>query len=260
MTELDTAHQSMEASDAGRLQFYATLADAELFMLLEKEPEGEDIEPQLFPVEGQDFVLVFDTLERMAEFTSKPVPYVALPGRIVAQLLAEQGIGLGLNLDVAPSAMLLPPDALSWLVDTLGGDGPDQTEAQIVEFLPPRGVPETLLMGLAERLSKAGKIAQAALLVQVRYADETTGFLLALVGAEVRAEPALARAASEAVTFSGIDAGFLDVGFFAQDDPSVVKMKRVAFEFELPEPEAPQEMQIPGYGPGLDPKKPPRLN
>lgn len=260
MTELDTAHEQMETSDAGRLRFFATLADAELFLLLEKEPDGDDVEPQLFPVEGQDFVLAFDQLERLSEFAARPVPYVALPGRIIAQLLSEQGIGLGLNLDVAPSAMLLPPDALAWLVETLSAEGPGETEAHIAEVLPPKGVPDVLLLGLAERLARAGDIAQAALLVQVRYGDDTMGHLLALVGAEGRAEPALARAASEALTFSGIEAGFLDVGFFASDDPVVQKMERVGFAFELPKPAPPEEVQIPGYGPGMDPDKPPRLS
>jgi len=92
--------------------------------MLEKEPQGDQIEPQIFPVEGQDFVLGFDTLERLSTFADRPVPYVALPGRIVAQLLAEGATGLALNLDVAPSATLLPPDALAWLTETLGADGP----------------------------------------------------------------------------------------------------------------------------------------
>ena len=93
--------------------------------------------------------------------------------------------------------------------------------------------------------------------MQVRYASGGTGHLLALVGAEPRAEPALARAASEALTFSGIEAGFLDVGFFGTDDSVVERMRRVAFAFELPTPRRP-EPPAP-QAPGSDPAKPPRL-
>lgn len=259
-TELDRAYEGFEAHDAGRLRFFAALADTELFVLLEREPEDEDIEPRLFEVEDGQVVLAFDTQERLAEFAKDTAPYVALPGRIVAQLLADADLGLGLNLDVAPSACLLPAEALRWLVETLDQNAPGTTEAQLTEVLPPRRVPEVLLMGLAERLSRAGGLAEAALLAEVRYADGGMGHLLALVGAEDRAQPALARAASEALTFSGIDAGFLDVGFFAPDAPLVARLKGVAYAFELPEPQEPDTTQIPGFGPGMDPDKPPRLN
>lgn len=259
MTDLDRAHEGFEQGDAARLRFFAALADAELFVMLEREPVGEDISPRLFALDGADVVLAFDTHERLAEFAKAPVPYVALPGRIVATLLAEAGLGLGVNLDVAPSSSLLPPDALRWLVETLEQNTPGTLEAQIAEVLAPRGVPDMLLMGLAERLARAGGLAQAALLAQVRYAQGGTGHLLALIGAEPRAHPALARAASEALTFSGIDAGFLDVSFFALDDPVVAKLRKVAFAFELPAPAAPEPVQPLGAAPGMDPGKPPRL-
>lgn len=260
MTDLDRAHEGFDTDDAARLRFFAALADAELFVMLEAEPEGEDITPRLFPVEGAQVVLAFDTQERLSEFAQDVVPYVALPGRIVAQLLAEAGLGLGLNLEVAPSSTLLPSDALRWLVDTLEQNAPGTLEAQITEMLPPRSVPEVLLMGLAERLERAGGLADAALLAEVRYAQGGSGHLLALIGAQARAHPALARAASEALTFSGIDAGFLDVSFFEPGDPIVARLQNVAFAFELPKPQPPEEVQIPGAAPGMDPNKPPRLH
>lgn len=259
-TDLDRAHQGFDTDDAVRLRFFAALADAELFVLLDEEPKGEDISPRLFAIDGGQVVLAFDTQERMAEFAKDVVPYVALPGRIVAQLLAGAGLGLGLNLDVAPSSTLLPPDALQWLVETLEQNDPGTLEARIAEILPPRTVPEVLLMGLAERLSRAGDLAEAALLAEVRYAQGGSGHLLAIVGADPRAHPALARAASEALTFSGIDAGFLDVGFFDVAAPLVARLEKVAYAFELPQEQAPENVQIPGAAPGMDPNKPPRLH
>lgn len=260
MTDLDRAHEGFDTDDAARLRFFAALADAELFVMLEREPEGDDITPRLFPVDDAQVVLAFDTQERLAEFAKDAVPYVALPGRIVAQLLAEAGLGLGLNLEVAPSSSLLPPEALRWLVETLEQTTPGTLEAQITEVLAPRHVPEVLLMGLAERLEHAGGLAEAALLAEVRYAQGGTGHLLALIGAETRAHTALARAASEALTFSGIDAGFLDVSFFEPEDAIVARLQSVAFAFELPKPQPPEDVKIPGAGPGMDPNKPPRLH
>ena len=45
-TPLDQAHAAMEAApedDAARLRFFERLADSELFILLDKEPEGDRI-------------------------------------------------------------------------------------------------------------------------------------------------------------------------------------------------------------------------
>ena len=130
MTELDRAYEGFESDDAARLRFFSALADAELYVLLDSEPSGDDISPRLFPVEDTQVVLAFDTQERLAEFAKEAVPYVALPGRIIAQLLSDAGLGLGLNLDVATSSTLLPTEALRWLVDTLEQNAPGALEAQ----------------------------------------------------------------------------------------------------------------------------------
>ena len=71
------------------------------------------------------------------------------------------------------------------------------------------------------------------------------------------AEQALANAASEALTFSGIEAGAMDVGFFASDDPVVAKLAKVGLRFDLPQGEGLQ--QTPRMAPGMDPSKPPIL-
>ena len=68
---------------------------------------------------------------------------------------------------------------------------------------------------------------------------------------------ALVRAASEALTFSGIEAGAMDVGFFAPDDPTVAKLAKVGLRFDLPQGEGLQH--TPRMPPGSDPSKPPIL-
>ena len=121
-TSLDIAHAAMEAApndDAARLRFYERLADNELFLLLTKEADGDQINPEIFDLCDASFVLVFDRIERLAQFVGKRAPYAALSGRVIAQMLAGQGIGLGVNLEVATSQMLIPPEAVSWLCDTL---------------------------------------------------------------------------------------------------------------------------------------------
>lgn len=256
-TELDRLFPDMERSDTGRLRFFAALADAELFLLLEKEVSGDEIEPRLFALEEGQVVLAFDTEDRLSAFAQDVAAYVALPGRVIAQLLAEQGIGLGLNLDVAPSSVLLSPQSLQWLTDTLGANTPDQAEARLREVTAPSSVPEILLDALGARLSQAVGLADYALLCGVVYDDGARGHMLALIGAERRAEPALARMVSEALTFSGIEAGYLDVTFLPLDAPALERMAGPAIRFDIPQP---QDTPIPEpSAPGSDPDKPPRL-
>lgn len=259
MTPLDLAHAAMEAApedDAARLRFFERLADSELFILLDKEPEGDRISPDVFDTGEGQFVLVFDCEERLAQFANRIVPYAALSGRVIAQMLAGQGIGLGVNLEVAPSSILIPAEAMGWLADMLA-HAPGEVEAAIVEVHPPRGLPEVLLTALDAKLATAGGLAKMAYLAAVTYEGGGSGHLLAFIGAAEGAEPALAKAAGEALTFSGIEAGALDVGFFAASAEISGRLARVGLRFDLPEPDRAQTYhpQIPGS----DPAKPPRL-
>ncbi|MFD1911981.1 SseB family protein [Halodurantibacterium flavum] len=259
MTPLDTVHAAMETApedDAARLRFYERLADGELFLLLESEAEGETLTPRVFSLEDGDVVLVFDREDRLAEFVGAPAPYAALPGRVVARLLAGQGIGLGLNLGVAPSSMIVPADAVDWLAQTLG-NAPSEIEARPEEVLPPKGLPEALLTALDAKLARAGGLARFAYLAAVRYEGGRHGHMLAFIDAADGAEGPLARAAAEALTFSGIEAGEMDVAFFKAHEPVAASLARAGLRFDLPEPELPGSAPPPP--PGMDPTKPPKL-
>ena len=255
-TPLDVAHAAMEAAPddaAARLRFYERVADVELFLLLEAEPEGDQINPVLLE---DAHVLVFDRAARLAAYVGKPAPYVALSGRAIASMLEGQPLGLAINLGVAPSEIILPPEALDWLRDTLD-HAPAQVEARIEAVLPPKSLPETLIAAIDAKLATATAMAAGAFLVAVAYHGGGRGHLLAFVGAIPRAQDALVRAASEALTFSGVEAGAMDVGFFTPSDPVVAKLAKVGLRFDLPQGEGLQ--QTPRMPPGSDPSKPPIL-
>jgi hypothetical protein len=256
VTLLDAAHAAVSAdpeNEALRLRFFERLADGELVLLLEREAQGETLEPKVFDLEDGPVVLVFDREERLASFTGGIAPYAALPGRVIAGLLKGQGIGMGVNLGVAPSSMLLPPDALDWLAETLDG-GPDAMEALPEEFLAPK-VPEAVIAGLDAKLARAGGLAAGAVLAGVRYQGGRQGHLLAFLDAVPGAEGALARAMNEALVFSGVEAGELDVAFLGALEPAAEAMARVGLRFDLPEAEV---SAAPG-APGMDPSRPPKL-
>lgn len=258
-TVLDQAHAAMQAApedDAARLRFFERLGDAELFLLLEGEAEGDQVTPQVFDPGTGPLVLVFDREERLAAFVGAEAPYAGLSGRVIAGLLAEQGLGLGLNLDVAPSSFLLDAEGVRWLAQTLG-HGPDEVEARLSEVSAPAGLPDLLISALDTKLATATGLAQIAYLVGTTDDAGTRGHLLGFVGAAPGAEDALARAASEALTFSGIEAGAMDVGFFDTRDPVTERLARVGLRFDLPQPAPARSPEA--AAPGMDPDRPPRL-
>ena len=257
ITDLDHAHAAMEAApdnDALRLHFHERLADSELFLLLTRDPVGDDVDPQMFQAEDQQFVLIFDREARLAEFAGRVAPTVTLAGRGLVRMLAGQGVGMALNLGVAASATLIPAKAVDWLAETLA-HAPTATAARPVKFTAPKGLPEALILGLDRKLATAGGMAQSAWLVGVTYDDGTRGHMLGFVGALPEAEAALAVAAGEALTFSGIEAGAMDVTFVKAGHAVEAKLARVGLRFDLPEPPAP----VPPTPPGMDPEKPPKL-
>ena len=256
-TPLDQAHAAMMAApndDAARLRFYERVADVELYVLLEGEPKGDQINPVLL---DEEYLLVFDRAARLSAYVGAGVAaHVALSGRAIAEMLRDQPLGLAVNIGVAPSEILLPAGALDWLRDTLAHEA-GEVEAQIAAVFPPKGLPETLITALDAKLATATGMAAGAYLVAVEYDGGGRGHLMAFVGAIPRAQEALVRAASEALTFSGIEAGAMDVGFFAPRDAIVDKLAKVGLRFDLPQMEGLQ--QTPRLAPGMDPAKPPIL-
>jgi hypothetical protein len=264
MTPYDRAHAAMEAdpdNQALRLAVYDRLADAELFLLLEEEPEGEDIRPQLFSSDEGDFVLAFDLEERLAEFADEALPYAALPGRVIAQHLVGEGIGLGVNLGVAESAMLLPPEALDWLTETLT-HAPQTRDARPAQFdapaLPP-AILGLLLPAFEAKFEQIAGLASHALLGGVVYEDGHRGHVLAFLGAPEPARPGIAKAMAEALAFSGLDAGELDVTFLDETSPAAAVLLEKALVLALPEPVEEEVQELKPAMPGMDPAKPPIL-
>jgi hypothetical protein len=264
MTPYDRAHAAMEAdpdNQALRLAVYDRLADAELFLLLEEEPEGEDIRPQLFSSDEGDFVLAFDLEERLAEFADEALPYAALPGRVIAQHLVGEGIGLGVNLGVAESAMLLPPEALDWLTETLT-HAPQTRDARPAQFdapaLPP-AILGLLLPAFEAKFEQIAGLASHALLGGVVYEDGHRGHVLAFLGAPEPARPGIAKAMAEALAFSGLDAGELDVTFLDETSPAAAVLLEKALVLALPEPVEEEVQELKPVMPGMDPAKPPIL-
>jgi len=251
-TLLDLAYVAMQEDEAAAPAFYVRFLEAELFVLL----EGDGAQPMVMETSDGALVLVFDLEERMAAFGDGPSDYVALSGRRIAKMLAGQGVGIGLNLGEAPSAMVLPVDAVDWLAEAAMGED-ESVEARPVEINKPEGVPEALIVALDGKLANMGGVVGAAHLVSVRYEGGAAGHMLALVNVPEAAKAGVSEALSEALRFSGVEAGQLDLAFLAADDVHLERFVRAGLGFEIPElvlPNAPAPI-----APGMDPDKPPIL-
>jgi SseB protein N-terminal domain len=236
MTPLDHAHAAMmqdETDDAARLQFYAQLADTELFLLLDDAAADDQVTPRLFDLDDGPVVLAFDLEERMTAFVGGPATYAALPGRVIAAQLAGQGIGMGVNVGDAPSSIILPADAVDWLTATLG-TRPVEVAATPQGFSHPWGVPADMVQRLMVKLGAQAGLAEAVLLSEVVYEGGRRGHILAILGAATGAEAALSGAVSDALVFSGLDMAEMDVVFLATDDPRLKTMSEVALRLDLP--------------------------
>lgn len=258
-TQLDQAHAAMESApddDALRMRFYDQLAMSDLVVMLSAEAEGDSIAPELFELGDARFVLAFDREERLSEFAGRAVPYAGLSGRVLAQMLAGQGIGLALNIEVAPSSILLPPEALTWLAETLD-HAPQEADMIPQSVAAPRGLPEALVQALDTKLATAVGLARKAYLAEVTYQGGVQSHILGITGCVPGAEGALASAINEALVFSGLEAGALDVVFVSDQDALTTELARVGLRFDLPE--IPAVSQIEPSAPGMDPDRPPKL-
>lgn len=257
-TALDAAYAALQTGgEAEALRFYRLLADTPLCLLLAEEAQGEAMVPQVFEVSDGPMILAFDSEERLAGFQDEPVAYASLPGRVIAQQMAGQGLWLGLNLGTgAASETVLPPEAMAHLLDLLNVT-PELTEGQAHSFTAP-AVPDVVDEALRFALQAVAGLAGGAVLAGVSYEGGARGHVLALVGAAEGAEPALARAVAEALSFSGLDAAVLDVVFLGPDDPALRSLVRAGRAYDIPAPVA-AEVPPPPAPPGSDPSRPPRL-
>lgn len=252
-TPLDLSHAAHEADPENatlRLRFHERILDSELIVPLAAPSDGDRIEPQLFPLSDGPVVLAFDRDDRMADFLGTPADFAALTGRRLVALLAGHATGLALNLG-APSAALLPPEAVDWLA-RIAAERVPEAEARARDIGPPGIVPRALLDALGPKLAAMADRLGTAHLVSARLADGPPGLLLALTGVPEPARPAMAAAVAEAVRFSGLDEAALDVTFLAADAPLAATVARVGLTLEMPEPPAP-EPEAPRE------KRPPRL-
>ncbi len=250
-TPLDQAASAMNAQPEDeilRLRFFDRLAETDLVLLLEAEPRGDVIEPMLFNPGSGAVALAFDLELRLAEFAGADRAYAAMSGRRLADLLSGAELGLALNLGTR-AELLLSAEEIRWLAEILA-QALAVSEHQIRSIRVPEGVPEKIILALEEKLLTFTGLASQAYLVSAEYENDGRGHLLAFVDVVADAEAALAAAVREALTFSGLEQGSIDVTFVASSDGVLARLVKVGLQIDLPQAEVPR---------ALDRDAPPRL-
>lgn len=258
-TAIDRAFRAMEAEPenaAARARFHERVLDAELHLLLEAEPETDErLRPWIFEIPEGRFVLAFDRDARLAAFLAEPMPCAVLAGRRLVEMVAGHGLGLGLNLGDAPSATLLPAEAVDWLA-TMAGSAPERVESAARRLGPPGTATPALIEALDHKLAAMAGVIGAAHLVEAEYADGTRALLLLLAGVVDGAQAGVAAGIAETARLGG--AASLDVAFLAGDAPALAAARARGLTFELPPVRAPEPAERP-VPPGMDPDRPPIL-
>ncbi len=248
-TPLDRAWAEAEG-EAGAARFWEVFAAAELFLAIDPDTLDTDApRPLSFAVEGAETALAFDTEERLIDFLGDGAAHLSLSGRALAGMLAEAGAQLGLNLGEAPSAQLLPPDALAWAAAAFGQ--PIEAERRAALALgPPEGATPELLARIDARLAALGPVVAEAWLCGA--AEE--GLILLLRLAEPDAEPAAIAALAETARFAGGDRPAFALAAVSEGEPALEAARRSGLGFEPPKPAI-----EPASPPGFDPARPPKL-
>ena len=237
MKQLNKAFREMsqdpENNDA-RLNYYGVLADTDLFLLLEQETSNEILEPKIIQLEGNNFALAFDSEENLSEFYGEAAAFAQITGRVLAKMLLEEKIGLGINLGVSEGELLLPYSVIEWFVSVM--DEPHNlVQTTPKKFLPVKALPEIMFKALQQKLKPAVGLFDEIWICAVEYNEDETSHLICLMGAQNSAQQAIVKSINEVLSFTDIDLGNIDVAHFSYGDEACNKIREIGIKLEFPE-------------------------
>lgn len=236
-TAIDRAFAAMTSAPGDermRLAYFERIAEQELHLLLEGEVDGETVAPKVVTADGQAVALAFDRQLRLASCVRGEAAVLSLSGRKLARLLADNGLGLALNIG-SPSETVLTAEEVSWLAD-ISSRSADPISNRPNRFTAPGGATEELLRALDRKLPIATGLAARASLVTAHYPEGTSRLLLAFLDAVPGSEQALVALVAEMTAFADHGGAALEIAFLPSQSDAAARVEAVGLTFDLPEP------------------------
>jgi len=190
MTPLDSAYASAQKNEEQQSTFYNTFLNAELFIpthdMSEEDQhkragEDETISPIFIESEGVQYLMLFDSKERLSAWAQKEVGFVALPGHAIVEMMSPE-IHWALNVGTEYVKTFVPEE-IQWLKQNLAESKGQETNVAAgtsVFIGAPANIPNGLIESLLNNVKRNSEIKKAYL-GQVHYDKEGEIPHLALV-------------------------------------------------------------------------------
>ncbi len=123
MTELDQALEKYIQDDEEQAQYYDLVLNTDFYIPLDSEEsetpvsEQESVTPLILNSEGKHYLLLFDSEERLSNWSEKPVNYVVMAGYGVAAISTPE-LHWAINVG-SQFAKEFVPDEINWLKENL---------------------------------------------------------------------------------------------------------------------------------------------
>lgn len=173
MSPLDSAYAAALADESKKPLFYNAFINAELFIPTHEsseseqnkpESENESIAPMFIESDGVNYLVLFDSKQRLTNWAKTEVDYVALPGHAIVERMNEEFYWV-LNPNTK-HVKTFNPEEINWLKQAVAlakieqSKLPKGTNVLIGE---PPVIPDGLIDSLVENLSKNTEVKRAYL-------------------------------------------------------------------------------------------------
>ena len=182
MTPLDTAYVAAMKNEDKQSEFYNIFLNSELFIPTHETPEkdqlrradeDESISPIFIESNGIQYLMLFDSKERLSSWAQREVGFVALPGHAIVEMMSDE-FYWALNVGTE-HVKTFEPDEIKWLKQTVAQSKGQSTKvASGTEVLigAPAKIPDGLIESLIKNLNSRNNEVKRAYLGQVLYVKE----------------------------------------------------------------------------------------
>ncbi len=188
MTPLDQAYVEATKNNKESV-FYNAFLSSTIFIPTINSPEEEKqsragdndtISPVIIESDGEQYLMLFDSKERLASWAKREVGFAALPGHAVVEMMGPN-FHWALNVGTEYTKTFVP-DEIKWLKENLN-DLEEKSVSSGTKVLigAPAKIPNGLIESLTKSLSSRNSEVKAAYLGQVYYVREGEKPHLALV-------------------------------------------------------------------------------